>query len=209
MDNTMERELEQSGALIVRNAEMLTISTDDDYARAGELLKDIKGKQKAVKDYWREPKAAAQKAHKTLVAREAAMLKPLEAAESVVKRGMLDYTTEREKAAREAVRRETARFEAMAAQAEAQGDADTAELMRDMAGSVPDVASAPGVKGASVRRVWKARVTDPKLVPAYYDGMELRTINMTALNNIAKWRNGEAQIPGVEFYQEASMSVRA
>ena len=64
-------------------------------------------------------------------------------------------------------------------------------------------------KGVSVRTTWKARVTDPKLVPAYFDGYELREINMTALNNLARWREGQMQIPGVEFYQDKTLSVRA
>ena len=132
---------------------------------------------------------------------------------------MLTYTAEREKAAREAAeaaRREreaeAKRLEAIAAQAEAQGDDDTAEIMRDMAEAVPVRAvevSAPSVKGTSVRKVWKARVTDEKLVPAYFDGYELREINMTMLNNLARWKEGQTEIPGVEFYQDSVMSVRA
>jgi len=219
MDTTMEQELERSGALIVRNAEGLTITCNEDYERGNALLKDIKAKIKAVKDYWKEPKAAAQAAHKQLVAREATMLKPLETAENAIKKAMLTYTAEREKAAREAAeaaRREreaeAQRLEAIAAQAEAQGDDDTAEIMRDMAEAVPvravDV-SAPSVKGTSVRKVWKARVTDEKLVPAYFDGYELREINMTMLNNLARWKEGQMEIPGVEFYQDSVMSVRA
>ena len=218
MDTTMEQELERSGALIVRKAEGLTITTNEDYERGNALLKDIKTKIKAVKDYWKEPKAAAQQAHKQLVAREGAMLKPLEAAESLIKRAMLEYTTAQEKAAREAAeaaRREreaeARRLEAIAAQAEADGDTDTAEIMRDMAEAVPVaevVQAAPKADGVSVRRTWKARVVDPKLVPAYFDGIELRTINMAALNTIAKWNRDKA-IPGVEFYEDATMSVRA
>jgi len=219
MDTTMEQELERSGALIVQNAKGLTITTNEDYERGNALLKDIKTKIKAVKEYWKEPKAAAQAAHKQLVARETTMLKPLETAENAIKKAMLTYTAEREKAAREAAeaaRRErdaeAQRLEAIAAQAEAQGDDDTAEIMRDMAEAVPVRAvevSAPSVKGTSVRKVWKARVTDEKLVPAYFDGYELREINMTMLNNLARWKEGRMEIPGVEFYQDSVMSVRA
>lgn len=86
MKPTMEQELERMGALMMRNAERLTIQTNEDFERGNTLLKDIKGKIKAVKDYWKEPKAEAQAAHKQLVARESAMLKPLESAESAIKR---------------------------------------------------------------------------------------------------------------------------
>lgn len=220
MDNTMEQKLEIDGALMVRRVAGLTITNDIEYERGGNILKDIKARIKAVKDYWKQPKAAAQAAHKTLVDREKQMLKPLEDAESTVKKTMLAYDTEvkrkrqeAEEAARRAREAEAERLAALAAKAAQEGDEDTADVLLDMAEEVPvqavAVEAAPVAKGVSVRKTWKARVTDPKLVPAYWDGMELRSINMTALNNIAKWRNGEAQIPGVEFYQESNMSVRA
>ena len=220
MNTTMEQELARTGALMVRAANGLTITCNEDYDKGNALLKDIKARIKQVKEYWKAPKAAALNAHKTLVARENDMLKPLESAEGVIKRAMLDYTTAIEKARREAeeaARREreaeAKRLEALAAQAEEQGDEDTAEILRDMSEEVPmptvNAEPVPVSKGASVRTTWKARVTDPKLVPAYFDGYELRTINMTALNSIARWRNGEAEIPGVEFYRESTLSVRA
>lgn len=219
-DTMMEQKLEQGGALMVKTAKGLTITTHEDYDRGTTILKDIKTRVKAVKEYWKGPKEAANAAHKELVAKEAQMLKPLTEAESIIKKAMLSYTTEverkrreAEEAARKAREAEVRRLEAIAAKAEEQGDTDTAEVMRDMAEEVPmgEIAAnvAPTAKGVSVRTTWKARVTDPKLVPAYFEGMELRTINQAALNNIAKWRNGEAEIPGVEFYRESNMSVMA
>lgn len=215
---TIEQQLEQSGAMMVNIASRLIIASPEDYERGGNILKDIKARQKAVKDYWKEPKKAAQDAHKTLVAREAAMLKPLEQAESAVKRVMLEYTAAQEKARREAeeaARREreaeAARLEALARQAEQDGDDETADVIRDLADMEPEAVTpaAPAAKGVSVRKSWKARVTDPKLVPAYFDHQEIRTINMAALNAIARYYNGDVQIPGVEIYEDATMSVRA
>lgn len=219
-DAMMEQKLEQGGALMVKTARELTITTHEDYDKGTDYLKEVKTRIKAVKEYWKGPKEAANAAHKELVAKEAQMLKPLQEAESIIKKAMLAYTTEverkrreAEEAARKAREEEVKRLEAIAAQAEAQGDEDTAEIMRDMAEEVPlgeiSAAAAPTAKGVSVRTTWKARVIDPRLVPAYFEGAELRTINMTALNNIAKWQNGEAKIPGVEFYQDSTMSVRA
>lgn len=218
-DAMMEQKLEQGGALMVKTARELTITTHEDYDKGTDYLKEVKTRIKAVKEYWKGPKAAADAAHKELVAKETQMLKPLQEAESIIKKAMLAYTTEverkrreAEEAARKAREAEVRRLEAIAAKAEAQGDTDTAEIMRDMAEEVPigeiAAAAAPTAKGVSVRTTWKARVVDTKAVPAYFEGMELREINMTALNNIAKWRNGEAQIPGVEFYRDSTMSVR-
>lgn len=199
---TIEQQMEQDGALMVKRVTGLTITNDDDYSRGGDILKDIKARIKAVKDYWKAPKAAAQAAHKTLVDREKQMLKPLEDAEATVKKTMLAYTTEQQRKRQE----EQARLAALAAQAEQQGDADGAAFMREMSAAVEPVQPTGGV---SVRTTWKARVTDPKKVPAYFDGYELREINMTALNGLARQYEGGLDIPGVEFYRESNMSVRA
>ena len=199
---TMEQRMEQEGALMVKRVTGLTITTDDDYSRGVDILKDIKARIKAVKDYWKAPKAAAQAAHKTLVDREKQMLKPLEDAEATVKKTMLAYTTEQQRKRQE----EQARLAALAAQAEQDGDADGAAFMREMSATVEPVQPTGGV---SVRTTWKARVTDPKLVPAYFDGYELREINMTMLNGLARQYEGGLNIPGVEFYRDETLSVRA
>ena len=219
MDTAMERELTQAGAMMVRTADEMTISTREDYDRGTAVLKDIKARVKAVRDYWKGPKEAANAAHKEIVAKESAMLKPLQDAEGIIKKAMLAYTAEverqrreAEEAARKAREEEVRRLEAIAAKAEEQGDTDTADVLRDMAEDVPvgeiSAEAAPKGGGVSVRKTWKARVTDPKLVPAYFEGVELRTINMAVLNNLAKWHEGNVQIPGVEFYLDSTMAVR-
>lgn len=199
---TIEQQMEQEGALMVKRVTGLTITNDEEYERGGDILKDIKARIKAVKDYWKAPKATAQAAHKTLVDREKQMLKPLEDAEGTVKKTMLAYTTEQRRIAEE----EQARLAALAAQAEQQGDADSAAFMREMSAAVEPVQPTGGV---SVRTTWKARVTDPKNVPAYFDGYELLEINMTALNGLARQYEGGLDIPGVKFYRDETLSVRA
>ena len=63
---TIEQRMEQEGALMVKRVTGLTITNDAEYERGGDILKDIKARIKAVKDYWKAPKAAAQAAHKRL-----------------------------------------------------------------------------------------------------------------------------------------------
>lgn len=220
MSSSLEARMEEGGVLMVKTANGLTIRDNADYERGNDILKDIKGRIKQVKDYWKEPKAAAQKAHKELVAREAQMLKPLEEAEGVIKKAMLAYTQEirrRQQEAEAEARRqqeeERRRLAAIAEEAEKNGDAGSAEFMREMAEAVdmPEVVTkaAPAAKGVSVRTTWKARVTDPKMVPAYFEGLEIRTINMATLNFLARESGGQVKIPGVEMYEESTMSVRA
>ena len=217
---TIEQQLEQSGRMAVQAAKELRVESQEDYEKGGGYLTGIKTRMKQIRDYWSGPKQAAQKAHKELVEREKQMLKPLEEAERIIKKTMLDYQTAVEKARREAeaeARRrqeeEAMRLVEQAAKAEEKGDDQAAAISMAMAEMVSEMPAAPAVEaptaaGTSVRRAWKARVTDPAAVPAYFNGMEIRTISSSALNNIARMTKGTAQIPGVEFYQEASLGVR-
>ena len=92
-----EKQLEENGQLMVRQAEELTVKTDEDYASAGKVLVEIKTRIKQVQDYWSPLKKNASEAHKALCNREKEMLQPLKDAETVIKKTMLAYTTEVER----------------------------------------------------------------------------------------------------------------
>ena len=61
-DTMMEQKLEQGGAMMVETAKGLKITTHEDYDRGTTILKDIKTRVKAVKEYWKGPKEAANAA---------------------------------------------------------------------------------------------------------------------------------------------------
>jgi len=221
LDDSLEAQLQKSGAAAVETAKKFTVASQEDYEQGGKYLTGIKTRMKQITDYWKAPKAAAQAAHKDLVAKEKTMLKPLEEAEGIIKRTMLDYQRAVEKARREAeaeARRkqeeEAQRLLEEAIKAEEKGDDQQAAINMAMAEVVSEIPAAPIVEkpvaqGTSVRKTWRARVTDEQAVPAYFNSMELRTINMSVLNSLAKTTKGTMKIPGVEFYEDASLSVRA
>ena len=62
---------------------------------------------------------------------------------------------------------------------------------------------APATSGVSTVKRWKARVTDMDKVPRQF-----LLPNQTALDAYARAVKGAMPVPGVEFYQEESMSVR-
>jgi len=62
---------------------------------------------------------------------------------------------------------------------------------------------APKVAGVSVRKTWKARVVNARLVPRVY-----MVPNEKALDALAKATQGKTEVTGVEFYQQESMAVR-
>ena len=64
-------------------------------------------------------------------------------------------------------------------------------------------------KAIKRQQIERDRLMNEAAVPAYVNGMELRKINLTALDALARMSKGEASIPGVEFYQDTTISVKA
>ena len=217
---SIEDQLAATGQAMVQDAKDMRITCQTDYENAGQALRKIKDQAKRIKDYWDGPKSKAKAAHQEIVDKEKAMLKALNDAEAIIKATMKTYLDAIEKARREAEaeakrrqEEEAARLLEQAVTAEQSGDDQAAAVNMAMAEMVSDMAAppiieAPKAAGISTRKAWKARVVDPSKVPAYVNGMEIRTINMSALNNIARMTKGSASIPGVEFFEETSIGAR-
>lgn len=211
-DNSIAAQMAATGQQMVADARALTIANDADYAEAGAVLRRIKEQTKKIKDYWAEPKARAKAAHQEIVDREKAMLKSLTDAETIIKGTMKGYVDAVEKAKREAeeeARRRQKEQADLELEAILFGDEMAHEAAQELVQkATPDVET-PKAQGIGVRKQWKARVIDEKQVPAYSgDGYELRTINMAALNMIARMSKGAAVIPGIEFYEDTVISAR-
>lgn len=217
---SIEDQLAATGQAMVQDAKDMRITCQTDYENAGQALRKIKDQAKRIKDYWNGPKSKAHAAYQETIDKEKAMLKPMTEAEAIIKATMKTYLDAVERAAREAAaeakrqqEEEAARLLESAVSAETSGDDQTAAVHMAMAEMVSDMATPPIIEtpkaaGISTRRTWKARIVDPSKVPAYVNGMEIRTINMSALNNIARMTKGSASIPGVEFFEETSIGAR-
>ena len=210
----IEEQLTASGQAIIERAESMRIGNAREYEDAAAFLVEIKKRSKQMKEYWKPSKDAAKAAHARICEQEKAMLAPMERAEKTIKA----EAEARREAEREAVKRqqiERDRLMNEAADAEQAGDMHgpaismaMAEMVEDMKASVL-VAEPVKAVGTTVSKRWKARVVDEAAVPAYVNGMELRKINQTALDALARMSKGEASIPGVEFYQDTTISVKA
>ena len=218
---SIERQLEVSGQLTVKRANELKVESNEEYDEAGNLLIQLRTQQKRIKEYWKVPKAAAHSAHSTICEREKEMLEPLVKAEEAIKGAMAKYHNEIERARKEAEEaaqkakdQEMERLLEQAIEAEEAGDKEKAALNAAMAEMISDMKpisgfDAPKVKGVGVRKTWKARIVDAAAVPAYYNGIEIRKIDMTQVNALARMSKGLFSIPGIEFYEDSSVSVRA
>lgn len=217
------RELAQEANALLIQAKTYHIANPDQYQAAASELLRIKTVRTRIAEVMDPVVAAAHQTHKLATGKRAELMAPLDEAERAIKLALGAYDQEqRRKAAEEEARlraiaeaeaaKERARLAAQAEKALEKGKEDKAADLLDQAAAVIPMAPivAPQVvkvAGVSSRVVWRARVVNPQTVPAYVGGVEIREINLGALNRLAAMTKGPSQIPGVEFYEETQIAA--
>ena len=218
-----EDTLTQEARLIEKQASSVAVTNDAEYAAAGDLTKAVKKMQKKVKDYWEPMRVNAKAAYDEVLAHKKEMLDPLEAAEKILKGKMGDYSMEKERKRRaqeEAMRKlaeqEMNRKLEEAARAEAAGDTAgaefamvEAEVMEGVSISGSIQAQTPKAAGVSQSKTWEIVSIDSSKVPVSFEGVEIRPVDVKAVMRLIKESKGTIQIPGVQYRDSVSISVRA
>lgn len=196
------------------------------YARVGDRLVDVAGHRKEIQDWFKPLKDWFYRAHRMVCDRENQVLQPLQAFESAGKENRLRLEREDERRRREeeqrladeARRQEQERLAAEAAQLEANGEHALAQQVLEQAVETPApvfaiASTLPQTKGITSRENWKwrpiggdtsaARARAVQLVPR-----EFLCLDEKKLNAYAKAHGVSARIPGIQFYDAGSVSVR-
>jgi hypothetical protein len=208
---------------ILSTADSLEIKTSEEMYATGEMLRTIKGRQKALADVRLSITRPMDAAKKRVMELFQPAVDRLATAERTVKAAVLTYTQGQERQRREAQDKLDAEAERtrmqLIEQAETHdetGRHSRAETLRERADAVqaPTVAPAETPRGAvHVRVTWKAEVTDlAALAKAYADGarsVELILPNMPVLNDLARTLKGDLTIPGVKAVSEEGVSARS
>lgn len=210
--------------LVTARQSYAVITTADQCEAAGDDLKAIKTKQKALEDARTtitKPLLEVQRAVNAL------FKKPMDAlaeAERLVKNGILKYQDaeerkrrEAEAVAAEAARKEREKLEAQAARAAAAGRMERAEALAATAAAIPErveiQSAAPKIAGLSKRGIWKAEVTDKaafaKYAAEHPEWLHLLDVNLTALNGLARSQKDALSLPGVRAFEEKILGSTA
>ena len=205
----MDQSLETTVKATVAEVQQMQIASQDDYDKAGLVVRNVKGLQKQVRDAFDGIIEKAHAAHKEAIASRDKFLKPLEAAEAGIKKAMGAYFTEQEnlrrkleaeqRAAEEKARKEAE--ERNAAVADIFDDAPAAEPMKleTVTVEIPKTKT----EGVSMIECWTFRITDEKLIP--------REFLMVAEEKIRAHVDdfkADTKIAGVEVTREYRASVR-
>lgn len=223
LDTAENEELGKEVSLMETQASAVVVASEADYSAAGDLIKTIKAMQKQVKDYWDPLRVAAKKTYDDVLAKKKAMLDPLEAAEKILKGKMGGYVLEQERkrkkqeeAMRKLAQAEIDRKLDEAVTAETNGNAmgvefamAEAEVMQGIAeaGSIPS--QKPKTDGVSTSKAWVIKSIDASKVPVSLCGAIIRPVDEKAVLALIKATKGSIQIPGIEFEEYVTISVRS
>jgi hypothetical protein len=198
---------------IVADALAFKVTNDAQYHEAVELANVCKTKLQRVLDFFRPMKESAHKAWKEVVAKENQFAPALEDAKKLYTQKAADYQfakqkeqAEKEEKARLAAEKiefeKKAKLEEEARAAEAAGNLNKADLLREKAADTyvapRPVAQAPKATGLSVQTVWEPQVIDESLVPVMY----WKEIDLAKLKRMKK-DNPKLEVPGIKFVQKA------
>jgi hypothetical protein len=215
-----EQDLKTTALTVKEKATSLIISTEADYSNAGEFLKLIKTNTKTVQNFFEEIKNNAYASWKAICNKETDLTKPLQEAESIVKKGMANFAMEQEKIKHEKeaelrrIQAEMARKEAeRAAELETQGKTEEAEIAFETALQIEDlkpavIANANKVEGVSFSVDWEVAVMNEDVVPVSLNGVILRPVDVGAIKRLVKLAKGKIDILGVKITETKNMRVR-
>lgn len=70
-------------------------------------------------------------------------------------------------------------------------------------------AQTPKAAGVSQSKTWEIVSIDSSKVPVSFEGVEIRPVDVKAVMRLIKESKGTIQIPGVQYRDSVSISVRA
>jgi hypothetical protein len=214
-------QLEDQAATVVDRARALKVIDQPSYDRAAERLLAVADLRRQITDHHEPIKRAAHAAWQQVIAAEKRLLDPVAEAERILKRAIGDYQAEQQRleAARiaeaeaEARRQAEEQRERELEAAEAQG-ADAEEIAAMC--NVPLIVEPPRVeptfqpaKGVSMAANWKGEVTSlevlVKAIAAGKANLVMVIPNDVAINQIARATRGTLQVPGIRFFNQATI----
>ena len=207
-----DQKIEDKALAIPEQANALKVVDTDTLIKADEFLMMIKDVRKEVQDHFRPDIDKAYDLHKSLLAKLKKVLAPLLEAEESLKPQIATYMAAQERIRQEEearVRREQEKIEEdrRLQEAEAAEEAgeheEAAAIIEEPIHVPPPVVASPTPKTkASIRKLWRWRTTNIKLIPPEY-----MMVNEKAINGVVTSLKGATKIPGIEVYPVDSVAA--
>lgn len=213
-DDPRVRPVAKEVATLTEQVETFEVTTAADFERGAEILKAIKAALNSTEEQRKEITQPLDASKKRVMDLFRPFTDSLAAAERKLKQRLVSWKNEQDRIAREEARKadEKARkdrekLEKQAADAEAAGRTERADALRDRAVSIVaavPITEAPRVSGISTRKIYKFRIVDASKVPDQY-----KVIDEKRIGAVVRALKTDANIPGVEVYEETSLAAGA
>lgn len=214
-----ELEIKEKSTVIYQMSQEMIIQNQDDLKRATEVLKGVKSHRAKIIEYWKTAKESTKKAYQEIVSKEKQMLSICDKIEKNLKSEILSYKSTQERnalklsdEAEQYRKQEVEKLLDESIEAQESGDEEKAqsklrqaEMIENLESFTSKIFQSPS--GITTQKRWQCRVTDNKLVPAFFNGIEIREISTKKLLELRKVNPG-IKIPGVEFYQSENIAIR-
>ncbi len=176
-------ELETRAKKILASVAKVPVATQAERVKAAAILVEIKKEIKAIEEQRDEVAKPAYEAYKKMRLKAKPILDPLEQAEVALKARIAKGIEDEEKATALAL-------------AEAMAAGGSQEAVTAIVAAAPDK-----LQGVSTRKIRRYRVLDMAKIPEKY-----KMVNHSAVQ-LAMKDEPEAEIPGIEFYDETCVSA--
>ncbi len=228
-----EQQLKNEITTVDDRVNSIVVNDPDTFQKAGSVVIDLDGLIKKINTYWEDPIKKAHEAHKSLTAKRAEMLKPVEDRKKLLRGKISAYLTEQDRIKREEQRKldderrkkeqaEREKLERAAIKAEEKGKIERAEDLRTQAADVyvqPAIVESQIEKTTrmetgtvSQKRDIRVAVSDPMAVLHAIIGGRLPigivNINETKLKQAIKLA-GITQLDGCIIEQVINAQIRA
>lgn len=212
-----------STSLVLEQAYAIKIKNDQDFADAGDFLRDLKTRAAEIDDLRKTMTKPLDEAKQRIMDFFRPATKRLQDAEIAVKSAISGYTQEQKRRrleeqarAEEALRKERERLQAEAEKLRAKGRDELAEAKQQTAemltGVVIPAAPDPAATGVITRTVWRAEVIEIiDLCRAVADGRASTNFiqpNMTALDAWARAVKATFDVPGCRAVEDQIVAAR-
>ena len=204
----------QGTSALAERATAMQVASQEDYAAAGELVREIAAVSKQIEARRKAITTPMDAAKKAVMDFFRGPLERLQDADKTLSRRMLDWKSkvererrEAEALAAEAARKERERLEKQAAKAEEKGRVEQAAALAAAAQSMPAApvvhAEPPKAEGVHTQVRWRYRVIDESAIPREY-----LMIDDKKLGGVVRAMKDATNIPGIEAYPDESLVRR-
>lgn len=219
-----KQDLEEQVQMIKSTSEGIVISNEEELQNATDFIKEIKEKQKVVKDFYEPMVKATKESYDKIKMERDKLLKPLKETETDIRELMNQYNNKMlqlKKAEEERIRKEKEKQERELKELQKDIEEGNVENIQEKMEKVMNdttlpekTVEIPKVQGMATRTTYKIEITDIEKMPTTLNNVPLVELSKIGKEyllkeyKIQKALGKEFKVPGIEIKEEVTTVIR-